>query len=270
MKLIRSYKEISEGVEKIKNLNNRFITNFFLNETKITQWIEDQTLFSIESSHSIFILRKHMDFLYLYYISAGFSELFRDLQDFQLIPETDLVVEIVSKNGDLDQISPGFQTQGFVHHETLKRMSMMKNSTVDKSEMTAGINFASLSDSEHVLDFLLKRLDKYSEQIPEIKEIYAAILNKNILLSKTDGEIAGLLYFEKTGFTSHLKEWLVNEKYRNNSIGSKLIKSYFYLCENCNRFILWVKENNADAISKYEHYGYRMENLKDIIMVKTK
>jgi len=270
MKIIRSYKEISEGVERIKNLNNRFITNFFLNEAKITNWIEDQTLLSIESSHSIFILRKHMDFLYLYYISTDFSELFRNLKDVHPIPDTDLVVEIVGKDGDFDQISSGFQPQGFVHHETLKRMFMLKNSPVDESELSAEINFAAPSDSELVLDFLLKRLDKYSEQIPEIKEINAAIVNKNILISKIDDEIAGLLYFEKTGFTSHLKEWLVNEKYRNNRIGSKLIKTYFYLCNNCNRFILWVKENNADAISKYEHYGYRMEHLKDIIMVKTK
>ena len=36
------------------------------------------------------------------------------------------------------------------------------------------------------------------------------------------------------------------------------------------RFLLWVVGVNADAIAKYEHYGFRRENLFDQIMIRTR
>ncbi len=268
MLAIRSYKEISENIEKIKKLNTRFVTNFFLNETKINQWIEDESLFTVEKGKVIFIFRKHTDFFYLYYISTDLSELFIELNNLEFPEHLDFVADIVGKADETNQISNGFQSQGFIHHETLKRMFMMKTNTVDEKDLSSEIEFATQADAKPVFDFLTQRLDKYSEQIPSIKEIQFAIDNQTLLISKNNNEIAGLLYFEKIGFTAHLKEWLVNENYRENKIGSKLIKTFFYLCNNCNRFILWVKENNDNAISKYEHYGYKKESLKDTIMVK--
>jgi len=34
------------------------------------------------------------------------------------------------------------------------------------------------------------------------------------------------------------------------------------------RISLWVFSNNADAIAKYEHYGFHREKLVDRIMLK--
>jgi len=36
------------------------------------------------------------------------------------------------------------------------------------------------------------------------------------------------------------------------------------------RFLLWVVAGNADAIAKYEHYGFRREKLCDQIMFRPK
>ena len=268
MEAIRSYKEIIESIENVKKLNAKFVTNFFLNENKITQWIENEVLFSIVKNNSVFIIRKHIEFYYLYYFSTDLSELFVELEDLKIPQNSDYVIDIVGKADDLHPILFGFQSQGYFHHETLKRMISMQKKLIEKSELPSEVSFATLADAHIVFDFLLQRLDKYSEQIPSIMELQIAIHNNNLLVAKINDEIAGLLYFEKIGLTSHLKEWLVNEKYQGRKIGSGLIKTYFSLCENCNRFILWVKENNDSAIKKYEHYGYKMESLQDIIMVK--
>jgi len=128
--------------------------------------------------------------------------------------------------------------------------------------------FARVEDAVQVHDFLVNRLDKYSEQIATPFELASASAGNQLLLMKNDNDICGLLYFEKTGNTSHLKEWLVDEKSRGMQTGSKLMKKYFSLCSDCTRFILWVKSGNEPAIMKYIHYGYATDNLVDRIFIR--
>jgi len=94
-----------------------------------------------------------------------------------------------------------------------------------------------------------------------------AALAGNILLVRCRDELGGVLWFETTGLTSHLRYWYVNPALRNRGPARALSAAIFRHCAACRRFILWVIADNDDGIAKYEHYGYRRESLVDRIMI---
>ena len=88
--------------------------------------------------------------------------------------------------------------------------------------------------------------------------------NKNsMLVIKDEEKIAGFIIFEIKGFTSYLRYWFVDEKYRNKKVGSQLISKFFDLSGNTKRIIFWVIQSNENAIKRYKHYGFTEENLVD-------
>lgn len=251
-------------------MTSGLITNFYPNNDKIDSWISRGSIFLKDYAHSAFIVRYHMDFKYLFFISNSLKQLEIDLVNFLHAIDIDIVTEIVgTQDSNISQIEL-FQQHGFCLHEILVRMQTIKNEIISKSEYADEVENAQIKDSKRIQNFLINRLDKYSEQIPDIPEIETLINNKSILIIRKQDSIGGLLIYENTGILSHLREWHVNKDYRNEKIGSKLIKSYFNLSRECKRFILWVKNENLDAINRYKHYGYKEDKLIDQILVKRK
>lgn len=266
MQPISDYKQILGFFSCIKKQKEGFITNYFYNEFKSDFYIKNNRLFYDEISDSIFIIRKHLDFNYIYFISNDSKALNKSLQEFLMKNRNTYVVEIIGKGESQNDIYQIFIDNKFSLQETLIRMSKIYNA--DQSTQYADpLIFATLKDTDIIFKFLNNNLDKYSEQIPTVEEVRMMINSNYVLIIKKDQDIAGLLYFEKEGSISHLREWHVNKEFREMKIGSKLLKTYFELSAECNRFILWVKENNANSIKIYEHYGYKKELINDKILV---
>jgi ribosomal protein S18 acetylase RimI-like enzyme len=74
--------------------------------------------------------------------------------------------------------------------------------------------------------------------------------------------------FEPMGLTSHLRYWYVDEAFRNQGIGARLMRRFFRLSSGSQRLILWVAGDNSDALAKYRHYGFREDTLVDRIMIR--
>jgi len=267
MQRLRKYLYILEAISKVKKQDLGYITNFYLDECKTNFLISNKRLFVENLGDSYFIIRRHIDFSYLYFIAPGFEKLEASLKLFLLGNKNVFVIDLIGKGEGLLNTSAFFERMNFVCHETLIRMSQVREPDWISGKQTDTTVYAMIEDKNEIFDFLKDRLDRYSEQIPLIEEIELMIKSNQLLALKKNNEIAGLLYFEKSGKTSHLKEWHVNEKYRGIKVGARLLSTYFNLCSDCNRFILWVKENNTDAIKIYEHYGYKKELIKDRILL---
>ena len=97
-------------------------------------------------------------------------------------------------------------------------------------------------------------------------ELRAAIAQQQILVARRDGEVAGLLFLRH-------KECLPRcgsgrwAKFRALKLGSALMRRYFTTQNVVKRFVLWVAADNANAIQKYEHYGYKPDGLVDYVLV---
>jgi ribosomal protein S18 acetylase RimI-like enzyme len=264
---ISRFEEIRDLVNHAKKPGHVFLTNWYTDESKCNFWIDQGVLSMVKYEAASFILRKHLDFHYLYFLSSGIENLEAALK--LLANETShvYVVDLVEKGDGYGMLPATFERQQFRHHETLIRMFMKRDSNLSPDADAGKSMFSSPDDALMIYSFLTEKLDRYSEQIPSVEEIKMMIRNNQVLLIKEGSEIGGILYFEKNGMTSHLREWLVNEKFRNQHVGSRLMSKYFQLSSDCSRFILWVKKHNDHAVEIYKHYGYSTENINDRIFV---
>jgi len=265
--VISDYSEVRDLVNKTKQTGLCLLTNFYPDESKISFWISQGMLSFFENEGTLFILRRHFDFYYLFFLSTRIENLENTLKLLLTTTTNRFVIDFIERGKETGILPLLFERIGLKHHETLLRM-VMKSSHGSNFQVPEGNNmFAKIDDTSLIFRFLTERLDPFSEQIPTQDEIKLMIQRDQLLILKEGCEIGGILYFEKNGVISHLKEWLVDERFRDKHFGSLLINHYFSLNSDCSRFILWVKKDNHHAIEIYRHYGYLTENINDMIFV---
>ena len=126
---------------------------------------------------------------------------------------------------------------------------------------------ARLYHAESIFTLLNEYFDPIAEQLPDIDEIYEWIEEEHIIISETNGKIQGFIIYDLIGLTSYLRYWFVDPLYRNMKIGSSLLNKYFENSKNTKRQLFWVIQSNENAIMRYKHYGFKPENLIDVIMI---
>jgi len=126
---------------------------------------------------------------------------------------------------------------------------------------------AAAQDAPGVHAFLCGLLDPLVDQVPEPDEVRAAAERRNILVVRRGGEIGGVLVFETAGVTAILRYWYCGPRFRRQGIGARLIETFFYLRRAGRRIVVWVVDDNFDAIAKYRRYGFFQEGLVDRIMI---
>ena len=103
------------------------------------------------------------------------------------------------------------------------------------------------------------------EQLPLVEELEKMIEQKHVLLSMREGHVAGMLLFDLNAML-YLRYWLVLPEYRNQGVGSELFRQFLWEGRETKQQILWVNQANENAIVRYEHYGFKKENMYDYII----
>ncbi len=262
MRKITDYKQVLECNKLIKEAGNQFYTNFYLSKKQVDGFIANGTILYIHKKKSSLFIIDEKSFYRLYY-SANCTNFLTEYKDFLKELSKDVVLDIISKDNDFDiQV---FKQQGFKLHKVFKRMTQTK--PFDIAYKPTSI-LAKFNDKDKIEEALTKEFDIFAEHLPKKKEIDLAINEGKILLEKNNSEIAALLMFENIGFTSILRYWYVNSKFRGQGYGGRVFKSYITKFTNIKRFTLWVDEKNSNAIEKYKHYNYKFDGLIDYIFVK--
>jgi ribosomal protein S18 acetylase RimI-like enzyme len=266
--LLNSYEYITNIANTIKCFKEGYTTNFFIGEDRCNLLIRNKLLYAISYEKCIFILHKDYDFFHLYYICSNE----KILSDFLKVLSSDysdhiFIVDIVGIKPKVEITSLIFSQSGFNKYTLLHRMSRIKN--LDEIQ-----NFDSKAEyaaSEHAVQIhsLFERyFDKYSEQIPLLEEIINFIDTDNVLVTTEQKKVTGFVIFEITGMTSYLRYWFVLPEYRNEKIGSILLRRFFHEARNTKRQIFWVLASNENAIVRYKHYGFEVETMIDQVMIK--
>ncbi|WP_088187757.1 GNAT family N-acetyltransferase [Desulfosporosinus sp. FKA] len=271
MKVVADSLDVFNAINLVKMNSKRTRTNFTVNLNKLALWISKKELTLIEYEGAMLLFRKNADFYYMYFFVNEDTD-FSFLENINFVRRNVVVVDLLGKSPDLDDLGKEFAAEGFDEHLHLQRMfkinsSLNSNLYADRPMMN-NIKVATEIDGQTISEILNNNFDKYGEQIPNLNEIYQEIDNGNILLYKSNYKILGLLYFNNIGQTSILRYWIVIDKYQNEGIGGKLIKFYFQMCQNIRRFIVWVVSDNINAINKYEHYGYKLDGLYDKVLIQ--
>ncbi len=265
MNKVYSIDALNKYFNTIRQKNEGLITNFFLNPLKHSLWIEKGELHSVVTDDCYFIIRKSELVNHLFFIATNTRQLANGLKE--ILPKITfrVMIDIVG-NMKVEPLKQLFLENGFSEFEIIYRMNRIgfpKYSALDPH-----VQYASIENLDTIYLLLCKYFNPLSEQIPEKEEIEKLISENKILVYKSDKKIYGFIIFELIGLTLYLRYWFVAPSFRNLRIGSKLFNSFMYEGRSTKRQLFWVIANNNNAIKRYEHYGFKVENLFDHVLMR--
>lgn len=179
-----------------------------------------------------------------------------------------IVADLVGQPEDVEQIANSYALRGFSSYRELARMTRIGSVGDDRTLTEMVAHWAAHNEAAGVLAFLERLLDPLAEQIPELEDIESAADCGQVLVAANGDMVEGVLIFQTIGISTTLRYWFVEPRARNRRIGAVLMRSFLMQVAGSKRIVLWVFSDNADGIAKYEHYGFRRENLVDRIILK--
>jgi ribosomal protein S18 acetylase RimI-like enzyme len=266
---IVSVEDIQKLIAKVRFYKKGYFTNFFLDVQKTELWIKLSLIEFEDYNETVFICRRNQGFENLYFITTNENALKKNLVSFMSEHKDELyVVDIVMNGSGISELRNILTTYGFCQYTSLVRMSRLINEPPEIFFDIASLHAADIMQGMEVNEMLQKYFDAFAEQLPLPDEIRTLAEKKQIVIySENDATILGFLIFELLGLTSYLRYWFVHPDHRDKKIGSALLKYFFAQSLGTKRQIFWVIESNLNAIERYEHYGFRKENMFDYVMI---
>ena len=179
-----------------------------------------------------------------------------------------LKLELVSKSDKATNNIVVSNLDFSLYKTYLRKSFSCDNKTKPYREML-DTEIAKSADVDYIYNMLLDTFDLISDYIFDKEELMNLVSNRSILKIVLAGEIAGVLIFEDTKYTSYAKVLCINEKYRNNVVGYSLFAKYINMHLNSTKlFYLWVDKDNHDVLGLHNQFGYKEDKLKDYIFVR--
>lgn len=261
--------QIAAAVRQVKHGGRGFVTNFFAGPKQIESWVNRGELSFLQDERWVWIRRRDRGFFHLYYFAADADAIEESLASVDAIAEgAVLAIDLVGQDAIVAPVARVFRKHGFADQAVLVRMARSMDSNPMCHGDSPDVEIALPDDAPAILSLLETTFDPYSKQIPDQDQILQAVSAGRILIVRRDAAIAGLVFFEAAGAMATLRYWCVDEAWRDQGIGAKLIKVFFNRCRTCRSIVLWVCTENESAIRRYEHYGFRRTDTKDLILVR--
>jgi GNAT superfamily N-acetyltransferase len=267
LRLVTSSAELTDAIDQVRRGAGGLTTSWFAALPQVEYWIRRRVLYRTDGLSALLIVRRDRNFYHLSHVASSREALSEALAEFGDQPDIH-VADLVGFADDASALATLYQAHGFSEHRCLVRMVRLATDASAQNPADADIVVAGPPDVPAVYAFLDRLLDPFRDNIPELDELEDAAARGGILMVNRGAEPGGVLLFETTGFTSILRYWYVAADCRDQGVGARLIRAFFRLCAASKRIILWVDATNSSGIAKYEHYGFRRENLVDRIMIK--
>ncbi len=269
MKEVADADALAHAIGRVARKGAGYATNFFATRTDINKWLASRALLVLEQQHAVLILRRDADFHRLYHVASGAAALSAALGALvSALPAVTIVTDLIGKKESLQAVADAHAENAFAGYTRLLRMYRLPDPTMDVWRVDPDVMQAGPGDVQRIHMFLQKQLDPVSEQIPDLDQLNDAVAKGAVLAMYQASELAGVLIHDTTGYTTTLRYWHIDGRFRDQGIGARLIRMFFSRCAGSRRILLWVIASNEDAIAKYRHYGFRDDSLVDDIMVR--
>ena len=268
MRRIDGWNEVKELVSLFRS-RDLVVTNFYPNEDEMSEWIEAGSFFCVEAEAECgcFLHRTAAaDFLFFF---------LRRLEDLGMVltalrkavPGTVLAYDYICRtDAESTELQKQNEEASFSFHTLLRRMSVTKPMMVAEGSHDS-LSYAELGDADAVHGMFCSSFDPISERIPTRKRLESYIRNRQVLVKRSGGEIAGFAVVDIQKRTMYLKHLLTAPGFRRKGVAESLLHEAFSLSKECSRFILWVIDGNLPAVRLYEKFGYTFENLRNYTYV---
>lgn len=270
MRRIESFQQMMDLSSAVRSRREGLITNFYPDPVKHQVWIDRNAAFFDECGKTVFIAKDNGTFLNVFYISTTIDELRMSAPSLKRLGDgRPVVLDIVGRDSQCVPIVEMFAKEGFGQAATLVRMQRLATDS-DNFPPVDGVSCADLNDVREISGCLHKYFNEMLEQIPYDEELRSLAGNRQILTMRDNGKLSGFLIFEKNASTLYLRYWFTRPEYRDRKVGAGLLRHFFHEGLGTKRQILWVLEDNENAIKRYSHYGFNNEDMHDYIIKYSK
>lgn len=259
MKLIESFDDFKQITRNFRNQGKK-LSNFFPNPSLNKKWLENKCLYLVKSEDTSFLLRIKPDADEIYYFAVSPESLKKGIARLDNLLKKTAIVETIRKE-ETPEILSG--------DKVLLRMS---RTGVPHSSLMGQCSREKLSEAElqKICRIFRDNFSPVWERIPDIEELRELNDSNSIKVSYNGADIIGLMIYNLSGKSIHLRYWWVDSRMRGKGIGGHLLRSFFEAGKDTLRQYLWVEEKNETAIMKYKHYGFEFDGLRDDIKILTK
>ena len=272
MDKVESIEQLKELIAYVRSLRQGFVTNFYLDEEKHAAWIRTGEFQYDKWEDTVFLLFDHYApdnakyFTNMFYISTSEDAMLARLKEYPEKYIYDLyVLDIVGRDTMCLPLVEKLKAMRGYNDATLVRMTRINGEGLIV-KIEESIAYAKRADVGIVDELLHTHFDEQMEQLPLVEELEKMVEQKHVLLSMREGQVAGMLLFDLNATELYLRYWLVLPEYRNQGVGSELFRQFLWEGRETKRQILWVNQANENAIVRYEHYGFKKENMYDYII----
>ena len=246
------------------------VSNFFPDEERMSAWCRDGAFFGERCGDTQFFVRRQNAFVNVYFMGRSVEALGRDWKSFATSNGSGRwVVDLIGPDGIREPMENAFVSVGFDRLTTLQRMG--RKTPVDLAERLADVECATVDDVRAIKCLLETYFIAEEEQIPSAEEIGKWIERQSIYVVRgnADNPILGFVIFDLSPATLYLRYWFAHPSARGKGVGGRLLKAMFAAGRDTKRQYFWVKTDNANAIKRYQHYGFAFESMKDVVMAQS-
>ena len=260
---------VRDALARVKKAGGPLVTNSYAADDVLRKWISRRVLRFDAAPGVVVLLRRDRGFDHLYFTATDVRALSAMLESASMRSET-MVVDVVVREDEASEVPAVLERAGFQLHAKLVRMTRVAAAQEGDNErpVDGSVEVARPADAQVIQEFLARLLDPFSEQLPTIEDVAEEASHGHVLLVRGGDGVGGVLVFKTTGLTSELRYWFVSARHRGEGIGAKLMRAFFDACRSSRRIVLWVVSDNADAMAKYSHYGFRRDGLADRILIR--
>ena len=267
MDLVKNFQAVQNSFTFIKSYKKKSITNFFLDEIKVSKWIDKGLFYTIEIGEVLFFVKKNRGFDSLFFIASSIDELKTSLPLLVSQFEDSIFVADIIVKDENSEIRSIFENYFFYEYTSLVRMSRMGIDPLLEFEQIANLKEANINQIDEIISLFDQYFDPKAEQLPTKEDILAWVESGSLLVYKIDSKICGFIIYDLNGVTLYLRYWFVHPDYRDKKIGSSLFNFFLYKGRNTKRQLFWVIKTNENAIKRYRHYGFKEEKMYNFVMI---
>jgi len=265
MEQIISIEQIRDLISSVRLKREGFLTNFFLDSTKHGLWIKKGDCKVERIGNTLFIIKQSPTFWNVFYCSTTLEELGGDISAFMFEhPNTTIMFDIVGRDMQCEPVVKMLLNKGCKVATSLVRMTRLTSQMEYVADTT--VRIAVESDIPVISKLLHKYFNEQTEQIPYDEELMDYAGQGHVLVCKEEDKTAGFLIYELNATTLYLRYWFTHPDFRDNKVGSRLLRRFFEEGKDTKRQLFWVIRTNENAIKRYRHYGFAEENMYDYVI----
>ena len=267
MNLIENFQAVQNSFTSIKAYKKKSVTNFFLDETKVSKWIESGLLYTIQIGEVLFFVKKNSGFDSLFFIASSIDELSISLPLLVRQFEDSIFVADIIVKDENSAIGSIFEKYFFYEYTSLVRMSRMVNNSSMEFEPIANLKEANVNQIDEIVSLFDQYFDPRAEQLPNKENLLAWVESGSLLVYEIESKICGFIIYDLNGVTLYLRYWFVHPDHRDKKIGSSLFNFFLFKGRDTKRQLFWVIKSNENAIKRYLHYGFKEEKMYNFVMI---